>query len=80
MPSTVALCAPCTEEVQRYAQLVAEGGVYWYCTVCDASGAIAPCPLTVELRDLEHLPAPTPLLVAFFKCQQHQGNPDETAL
>lgn len=61
------LCRVCKEEIKDYAAIVAEGGVYWNCEDCKASGVILPNALTRDVRSTHGLVNGEPCGVTFNK-------------
>jgi hypothetical protein len=57
----VGLCASCEVEMKEHAAIVADGGVYWRCKDCRASGVIkAESAAAKAIREGEKVAAPEP--------------------
>jgi hypothetical protein len=73
-------CAKCKEELETWATLVAEGGVYCQCSQCSMKGVIRPGTVLAEaVRSHTKIEAPSPIRMEFENCDQHAAaiNPDE---
>jgi len=58
-------CDECGAELAEHAKVVAEGGVYFRCTDCNASGVIKATPFAAEVRKAHGIDAPAPCGVEF---------------
>lgn len=61
------LCHFCEKEVALHKKLVEEGGVYWRCRDCKASGVIKDSPFTKLVRENLNIEAPQPCGIEFSK-------------
>jgi hypothetical protein len=73
-------CAKCKEELELWAKLVSEGGVYFKCSQCTATGVIKPdTVLATAVRAHTKIEAPNSVGMEFESCDQHSValDPDE---
>lgn len=64
------LCEKCQESQRELDKVVAEGGIYWRCDDCNATGAIrASSPLAKQVREQLGIEAPKPCGVQFSKAK-----------
>jgi len=73
-------CSKCKEELEEWAKLVAEGGVYCQCAQCSMKGVIRPdTVLANAVRAATNIEAPNAVGMEFEQCDQHAValEPDE---
>jgi hypothetical protein len=61
------LCQACEQEVALHKKLVEEGGIYWKCKDCGASGVIKDSPLSKHVREQLNIKAPEACGLEFSK-------------
>ncbi len=65
-------CDDCQQELKQWADLVAQGGVYFRCKTCSATGVIKPgTDLAVAVREKAKIAAPEAMAMEFQNCDQH---------
>jgi hypothetical protein len=70
------LCDVCKLERDTHAKFVSEGGVYFKCDDCNATGVIKSNSFTQEVREKHNIPAPNPVGVQFTKADCPACGPD----
>lgn len=66
------LCTACTEELKRFEQEVANGGIFFKCRCCTTTGVIkGHSPLAQTVRKQMNIHAPEPCGVEFENCEEH---------
>ena len=66
------LCKECEDEVKLHRQIVAEGGVYFKCKQCSATGVVkAGTALAKMVREDTKIAPPDPVGCEFESCEQH---------
>lgn len=66
-------CESCRKELEEWAELVKEGGVYFRCGECKANGVIHPhTEVSETIRKHMGIEPPKPCGVEFQRCEQHE--------
>jgi hypothetical protein len=58
-------CDNCKNEIEEHRRIVADGGIYWKCSACTASGVIKMDGFTMAVRAQLKIDAPKPCGVEF---------------
>jgi hypothetical protein len=67
-------CDSCREELQKWADIVREGGVYFRCKECSANGVIyGDTDVARATRESLDVQAPDPCGFEFSSCEQHEN-------
>jgi len=70
------LCDKCKQDQDERNKVVAEGGVYFRCKDCHATGAIKPNEFTIRVRSHANIEPPKPVGVEFSKYDCPVCGPD----
>lgn len=61
------ICDSCEKEVEDHREFVREGGIYWKCVDCGATGVIKNSPFAVSVREQLGVKPPDPCGIEFTK-------------
>ena len=71
------LCDACASELETFKKIVEEGGVYFQCGECGATGVFkADCELSRGVREHEGIEPPKPVGVQLRCCEEHTPQED----
>ena len=65
-------CDACAKELKQWAELVEQGGIYFRCKTCSATGVVKPgTDLAIAVRKQAEVDPPDAMGMEFQNCEQH---------